>query len=102
MWGRPHPSATSGQACGGAVERSSTASLTPSVTLFPMPGKRAFEEQVAALEALRHEAEKPRLDGLRKALKNRNNFIVGKAADLVRELAVSDLTPDLLAAYDRF
>jgi HEAT repeat protein len=67
-----------------------------------MPGKRAFEEQIAALEALRHEPEQSRNDGLRKALKNRNNFIVGKAADLIRELSVSQLTPDLLAAYDRF
>jgi HEAT repeat protein len=67
-----------------------------------MPGKRAFEEQIAALEALRHESKKDRTDGLRKALKNRNNFIVGKAADLIRELTLSHLTPDLLIAYDRF
>jgi HEAT repeat protein len=67
-----------------------------------MPGKRAFEEQIAALEALRHQPDQARADGLRKALKNRNNFIVGKAADLVRELNLAQLTPDLLAAYDRF
>jgi HEAT repeat protein len=67
-----------------------------------MPGKRAFEEQIAALEALRHEPEQARADGLRKALKHRNNFIAGKAADLVRELSLSQLTSDLLAAYDRF
>ena len=67
-----------------------------------MPGKRAFEEQIAALEALRHESEKARADGLRNALKNRNNFIVGKAADLVRETNLAQLTSDLLSAYDRF
>jgi HEAT repeat protein len=67
-----------------------------------MPGKRAFEEHIAALEALRHEPEQFRADGLRKALKNRNNFIVGKAADISRELRLGKLTPDLLAAYDRF
>jgi hypothetical protein len=67
-----------------------------------MPGKRAFEEQIATIEALRHEPEKARADGLRKALKNRNNFIVGKAADLVRELNLAELTLDLLAAYERF
>jgi len=67
-----------------------------------MRGKRAFEEQIAAVEALRHESEKTRTDGLRKALKHRNNFIVGKAADLVRELNLVELTPDILRAYDRF
>jgi HEAT repeat protein len=67
-----------------------------------MPGKRAFEEQIAALEALRHEPEKARTDGLRKALKNRNNFIVGKAADLIREFNLAALTADLLTAFDRF
>jgi HEAT repeat protein len=67
-----------------------------------MPGKRAFEEQIAALEALRQEPGNARADGLRKALRNRNNFIVGKAADLIRELNLSGLIPDLLTAFDRF
>jgi HEAT repeat protein len=67
-----------------------------------MSGKRAFEEQVATIEALRHEPEKARADGLRKAIKHRNNFIVGKAADLVREFGLTKLTTDLLSAYERF
>jgi len=71
-------------------------------TLGPMPGKRAFEEQIAALDSLRDAGEKPRLEALGKALGNRNNFIVAKAADLARELNLMELTNHLLAAFDRF
>jgi len=67
-----------------------------------MPGKRAFEEQIAALDSVRDAAEKPRLEALRKVLGNRNNFIVAKAADLARELNLTELTKYLLAAFDRF
>jgi HEAT repeat protein len=67
-----------------------------------MPGKRAFEEQVAALDALRHAPEEARLAALRKALGNRNNFLVAKATDLAREFTLTALLDDLLAAYDRF
>lgn len=67
-----------------------------------MPGKRAFEDQIAALDNLRQAAEDVRVDALRKALGNRNNFIVGKAADLVREFNLTQLTQELLAAFDRF
>jgi len=67
-----------------------------------MSGKRSFEEQIAALDALRQESTKVRVEGLRKALSHRNNFIVSKAADLAREFALANLTPDLLAAFDRF
>jgi HEAT repeat protein len=71
-----------------------------------MPGKRAFEEQVAALDALRHGPEEARVAPLRKALGHRNNFIVAKAADLIREFlrerGLANLTPELLAAFDRF
>ena len=67
-----------------------------------MPGKRAFEQQLAALDALRSAPEQERLRGLRKALAKPNNFLVAKAADLVRELQVADLVADLLTAFDRF
>jgi len=67
-----------------------------------MSGKRSFEGQIAALDALRQESTKVRVEGLRKALSHRNNFIVSKAADLAREFALANLTPDLLAAFDRF
>lgn len=65
-----------------------------------MPGKKAFEQQIAALDALRND-ETTRLVSLRKALGNRNNFLVAKAADLVREFELAELTPELLDAFDR-
>jgi hypothetical protein len=93
MWGQPPPAVQSTNA---------RRLLCDLIYTAPMPGKRAFEEQIAALEALRHEPEKTRADGLRNALKNRNNFIVSKAADLVREFTLADLIADLLTAFDRF
>jgi HEAT repeat protein len=73
-----------------------------SVKLPLMGGKRAFEEQIAALDALRQGSEEVRVEALRKALAHRNNFIVAKAADLVREFRMANLTADLLQAFDRF
>lgn len=67
-----------------------------------MTAKRQFEEQIAALDALRHTAEQTRLDPLRKALTNRNNFITAKASDLIREFGLCELIPDLLKAFDHF
>jgi hypothetical protein len=71
-----------------------------------MPGKRAFEEQIAALDALRHGPEEARVATLRKALGHRNNFMVAKAADLIREFVrepgLAALTPELLTAFNRF
>jgi HEAT repeat protein len=65
-------------------------------------GKRKFEEQLAALDALRQLPPEAAIEPLRKALANRNNFVVGKAADLIRTLNFSQLTPELLIAFDRF
>jgi hypothetical protein len=72
-----------------------------------MPGKRKFDEQIAALEALRQQPEDlrnedRRADALRKALNGKNNFIAAKAADLIREFNLPALIPDLLTAFDRF
>src|SRR5579885_3207219 len=67
-----------------------------------MTAKRKFDEQIAALDALRQLPPADRVDPLRKALTNRNNFIVAKAADLIREFRAKELTPDLLTAFDRF
>jgi HEAT repeat protein len=67
-----------------------------------MPGKRSFEERVAALDALRQLPIEGRVDPLRKALAHRNNFIVAKAADLVRDFRIAQLTPELLNAFRRF
>ncbi len=67
-----------------------------------MTAKRKFDDQIAALDALRQLPPAERIDPLRKALSNRNNFIVAKAADLIREFRAEELTPDLLTAFDRF
>jgi HEAT repeat protein len=67
-----------------------------------MPAKRKFEDQLAALDALRQQPPEATIDPLRKALANRNNFVVAKAADLTRQFQVTQLTPDLLTAFDRF
>jgi HEAT repeat protein len=66
-----------------------------------MPGKRKFEEQLAALDALRQQQPETTVEPLRKALSNRNNFIVARAADLVRQFQLTQLTPDVLVAFDR-
>src|SRR5713226_4998768 len=72
------------------------------VTLSTVPGKRTFEEQIAALDGLRQQSPESCIEPLRKALGHRNNFVVGKAADLVREFRLDPLIPELLTAFDRF
>ncbi len=59
-------------------------------------GKQAFDKKLEAVEALR-ESRDPGL--IRKALKDRNNFLVSKA---VAAIASRDLIPDLVEAFDRF
>jgi len=64
---------------------------------------RAFDEQMAALDALKsRELDAGALALIKGSLANRNNFIVAKAARLAEDNALADLLPDLLAAYDRF
>jgi HEAT repeat protein len=67
-----------------------------------MPGKRTFEDQLAALDALRQLPLEARIEPLRKALAHRNNLVIAKAADLIRQFELTQLTPDLLIAFDRF
>jgi HEAT repeat protein len=67
-----------------------------------MPGKRSFEEQIAALDSLRQQAPEACAEPLRKALEHRNNFVVAKAADLVRVFQFQRLIPELRIAFDRF
>ena len=67
-----------------------------------MPGKTQFEQQIVALDALRGAPADARNEHLRKGLANKNNFVVAKAADLIREFQLQELTPDLLQAFERF
>ena len=63
--------------------------------------KQAFEEKIAAIESLRSSPENA-LEPLRKALRDRNNFICSKAAAVAGDLLLRDAIPDLLEAFDRF
>ncbi len=64
---------------------------------------RGFDEQMAALEALRGgEFDADAVALVKKSLANRSNFLVAKAARLAEDAALADLVPDLVAAFDRF
>ncbi len=75
-----------------------------------MSAKEKFEAQLAAIEALREQSVEASIAPLRSALKQRNNYLVSKAADLAADLISNlatdrrthDLEPDLLIAFDRF
>lgn len=60
-----------------------------------------FEEKLAAIEALRS-APQNALEPIRKALRDRNNFVCSKAARLAGDLLLRDAIPDLVDAFDRF
>lgn len=64
-------------------------------------GKEAFERKIEALAALRDAAPEQAVAPLRKALKDRSNYAIKKAAELADELRLSELIPDLVAAFDR-
>ncbi len=70
--------------------------------------QRSFDEQMAALDAIKLDALKGQaldpssLLETKRALANRSNFLVAKAAFLVEQAELTDLLPDLLAAFDRF
>ncbi|HTV56990.1 MAG TPA: hypothetical protein VMI06_19015, partial [Terriglobia bacterium] len=60
-----------------------------------MTGKRRFEEQLAALDQLGQQSPEAVIGPLRKALAHRNNYLVAKAADLVRDYRLGELVPEL-------
>jgi hypothetical protein len=64
---------------------------------------RGFDDQMAALEALRgRELDADAVALVKKSLANRSNFLVAKAARLAEDGGLADLMPELTAAYDRF
>lgn len=68
-----------------------------------MPGgKEAFERKLEALASLRASSPDAAVEPLRKALKDRSNYLVSKAAASVGELRLTALIPDLLRSFDRF
>jgi len=65
--------------------------------------KQAFETKLAELEALRRAPDPAAVrDALGKALKDRNNYLVSKAAAIAGDLRIEELMDDLIAAFDRF
>jgi len=62
--------------------------------------KQAFDQKLAALEELRSATDA--VQPLRKALKDRNNYFVSKVAAIAAERQLTELTPDILAAMERF
>jgi HEAT repeat protein len=62
---------------------------------------RRIEDEIAKLAELRHGGPAAAVGPLRKALGDRVNLMVAKAAALVAELRLTDLTPDLLRTFGR-
>ncbi len=67
-----------------------------------MASARGFDAELAQLESLRDADPAATLEPLRKALGNRNNFLVSKAAKLIAQHDHRSLIPDLDAAFYRF
>ena len=65
--------------------------------------KQAFDKKLEALDALRTAPDSSEtVAALRKALSDRNNYAVSKAAAIASQRQLQTLIPDLLAAFDRF
>jgi HEAT repeat protein len=65
----------------------------------------AFKQKLAALDALRSASESDSRavrDQLHKALRDRNNYVVARAASVCAELHLDELISDMLSAYERF
>jgi HEAT repeat protein len=67
-----------------------------------MATARDVEQQAADLESLRTAPSDVATTSLRKALQNRNNYLVSKAAKLTADLSLTELIPDLATAFARF
>ena len=63
--------------------------------------KEAFERKLAQVEALRSAPDSEAVPALRKALKDRSNYVVSKAVAIVAARRRQDLVPDLLDAFER-
>jgi HEAT repeat protein len=63
---------------------------------------RRIEEQLDALSSLRGGSAAGALPALRKALADRVNLVVAKAANIAAELPAPEVLPELLRAFDRF
>lgn len=65
--------------------------------------KAAFDAKLAAVEALKDAEGGPKRDSaLAKALADRNNYVVAKAAQVVAEVRATGLIPKLIETFERF
>ncbi len=64
--------------------------------------KESFDRKLAEVEALRSSPESDALPKLRRALKDRGNYVAAKAARIAGECGWGALIPDLVDAFDRF
>jgi HEAT repeat protein len=65
--------------------------------------RQAFEKKIEALEVLRRGSDPAQVvAALRKALEDRNNYLVSKAAAIAGDLRLEELTQNLIAAFGRF
>jgi hypothetical protein len=67
-----------------------------------VPAKKNFDAELAGLEALRDVSRESAQSQLAKALGLRNNFLVAKAAAVALHHRLTELTPELVAAFERF
>jgi len=63
--------------------------------------KQAFDRKIAEIDALLSAPEETAVAQLGRALKDRNNFLVAKAATVAGKRQLQSLTPELIAAFDR-
>ena len=64
--------------------------------------RKAFDQKIDQIQAIRGTDRAQAAVQLKKALRDRNNFLVSKAAIVAAELELRDLVGDLTAAFDRF
>jgi len=67
-----------------------------------MPPKRTFDDELASLDALREVSPDVAEQELSKTLGLRNNLIVARAAAITLHHKLTQLTPNLAAAFPRF
>jgi hypothetical protein len=81
---------------------------TASRASSPASASRGFDEELARLESLAgdlraaHAPDADQIAYMRRILTHRNNFLVSKAARLAADCELTQLLPEMLAAYERF
>jgi len=68
-----------------------------------MPVNRSFERELALLESMSGRVpDAGGMERVRRALGHENNYLVAKAARIVADHGLTEVLPEVLAAYDRF